>query len=111
VLRGEDQLLADFAAREPHGIAVVEAAILIEAGSYRRYGRIVLVTCREDQQMERALRRNGLTPDGVRARIERQMPFEEKRKYANFVIDTSGEKEDTVRQTKAVYDELRRIAS
>lgn len=109
VYRREDELMAEFAAREPHGIAVVEAAILIETGSYRRYDRIVLVTCREDQQVERALRREGASESDVKARLSRQMPFEEKRKYADFVIDTSGEKEETVRQTCAVFQELRRI--
>ena len=59
VLRREEQLTAAFAAREPQGIAVVEAAILIETGSYRRFDRIILVTCTEEQQRERALRRNG----------------------------------------------------
>jgi len=109
VFRREDELIAEFAAREPNGIAVVEAAILIETGSYRRYDRIVLVTCREDQQVERALRRDGASESDVKARLSRQMPLEEKRKYADFVIDTSGEKEETVRQTRAVFQELRRI--
>jgi dephospho-CoA kinase len=109
VFHREDQMLADFAQREPQGIAVVEAAILIETGSYPRYDRIVLVTCREEQQVERALRRAGASESDVRARLSRQMPMEEKRKYAHFVIDTSGEKEDTVRQTRAVFQELRRI--
>jgi len=109
VFRREDRLIAEFAEREPRGIAVVEAAILIETGSYRRYDRIVLVTCREDQQRERALRRDGASAIDVSARLSRQMPLEEKRKYAHFVVDTSGEKEDTVRQTRALYEELRRI--
>jgi len=109
VFRREDELIAEFAAREPHGIAVVEAAIMIETGNYRRYDRIVLVTCREDQQVERALRREGASESDVNARLSRQMPLEEKRKYAHFVIDTSGEKEETVRQTCAVFQELRRI--
>jgi dephospho-CoA kinase len=109
VYRREDQLMAEFAAREPHGIAVVEAAILIETGSYRRYDRIVLVTCRQDQQVERALRREGASESDVKARLSRQMTLEEKRKYADFVLDTSGEKEETVRQTCAVFQELRRI--
>jgi len=111
VLRREEQMIAEFAAREPHGIAVVEAAILIETGSYKRFARIILVVAREEQQVERALRRNDLTEAGVRARIAHQMPLEDKRKFAHFVIDTSGEKEDTIRQTRAVYQELRRIAS
>jgi dephospho-CoA kinase len=109
VFRMEDKLIAEFAASEPNGIAVVEAAILIETGSYRRYDRIVLVTCREDQQVERALRREGASESDVSARLSRQMPLEEKRKYAHFVIDTSGEKDDTVRQTHALFQELRRI--
>jgi dephospho-CoA kinase len=110
VLRREEELVADFARREPKGIAVVEAAILIETGSYRRFDRIILVACTEEQQMERALRR-GIPLEDVRARISRQMPLDEKRKYADFVIDTSGEKEQTLQQTRIVYETLRSIES
>jgi dephospho-CoA kinase len=105
----EEQLMADFAAREPKGIAVVEAAILIETGSYRRFDRLILVTCTEEQQVARAMHRDGLAEAEVRSRLSRQMPLREKRKFADFVIDTSGEKEDTLRQTRAVYEALRSI--
>ena len=109
VLRREDELIAEFAAREPRGIAVVEAAILIEVGGCQRFDRIILVRCAVEQQVERALRRDGAVEADVRARISRQMPLEEKRKFADFVIDTSGWKEETVRQARAVYEALRRI--
>ena len=108
VIRKEEELLAGFAAREPHGIAVVEAAILIETGGHKRFNKIVLVTCDKDQQIERALRR-GAGREDVLARLDRQMPLSEKRKYADFVIDTSGAKEHTLQQTRAVYEALRRI--
>jgi len=111
VVQREEELVKEFAERSPHGIAVVEAAILIETGSYKRFDRLILVTCEEEQQVERALRREGSAPGDVRARIRRQMPLEEKRKFADFVIDTSGEKESTLRQTRAVYEALRRIES
>lgn len=111
VLRREEQLLAEFAAREPHGIAVLEAAILIETGTHKRLDRIILVVCEEEQQVERALRREGANLADVRARLSRQMPIAEKRKFADFVIDTSGDKEDTLRQTRALYEALRRIES
>jgi dephospho-CoA kinase len=111
VVRRQEKLIAEYAAREPHGIAVVEAAILIETGSYKRFDRIILVTCAEEQQIERALRRDGETVADVRARLNRQMSMEEKRKFAHFVIDTSGQKEDTLRQTRDVYEALRRIES
>jgi dephospho-CoA kinase len=111
VLHREDRLIAEFAGRNPHGIAVVEAAILIETGSYKRFDRIILVTCREEQQVERAMRRDGASREDIRARLSRQMPLDEKRKFADFVIDTSGEKQNTLRQTRAVYEALRRIES
>ncbi|HUB31695.1 MAG TPA: dephospho-CoA kinase [Bryobacteraceae bacterium] len=111
VVRRECELLAEFAAREPRGIGVVEAAILIETGSHQRFDRIILVTCRREQQVERAMRREGAARKDIEARLARQMPLDEKRKFADFVIDTSGEKEDTLRQTRAVYEALRRIES
>jgi dephospho-CoA kinase len=109
VVRREEEMIREFAAREPDGIAVVEAAILIETGSYARFDRMILVTCTEEQQRERALRRPGAGETDVRARIARQMPLEEKRKFAHFVIDTSGDKEDTILQTRAVYQALRQM--
>jgi dephospho-CoA kinase len=109
VIRCEEALAAEFFARQPHGIAVVEAAILIEAGSYRRFDKLILAFCAQEQQIERAMRREGSVEADIRARIGRQMPLEEKRKYADFVIDTSGTKEDTVRQARTIYEELRRI--
>jgi len=111
VIRKEEELLAEFAAREPHGIAVVEAAILIETGSHKRFDKIILVTCAEEQQIERAMRRSGVTREDVLARLNRQMPLAEKRKFADFVIDTSGEKQHTLEQTRDVYEALRRIES
>ncbi len=111
VVRREEEMMAEFAAREPHGIVVLEAAILIETGSYKRFDRIILVVCDEEQQIERAMRRPGAVEADIRARLRHQMPLDEKRKYADFVIDTSGEKEDTLKQTEAVYQALRRMES
>ncbi|MGE5488280.1 MAG: dephospho-CoA kinase [bacterium] len=111
VIRREEELIAAYAAREPKGIAVVEAAILIEAGSYKRFDRIVLAVCTPEQQIERAMNRDGLTREEVLARLARQMPLEEKRKYAGYVVDTSGPKEETLRQVRQVYESLRSIES
>jgi dephospho-CoA kinase len=111
VFRREDELMAEFRARDPRGIVVVEAAILIETGSHRRFDRMILVVCDEEQQVERAMRREGAAEPDVRARLSRQMPLEEKRKFADFVINTNGDKEDTIRQTRAVYEALRSIES
>ena len=56
------------------------------------------------------MRRNGYTREEAAARIGAQMPQEEKLRYADFKIDTSGDFEGTRRQTVEVYEELRRLA-
>lgn len=111
VRKRTQELLEEFARREPRGVAIVEAAIHIETGGYKDYDRLILAWCRLEQQIERAMHRDGSTREEVEARLQRQMPLDEKRKYANYVIDTSGNKEDTVRQTKEVYRQLRSIES
>lgn len=100
------QLEAEFAQTHPDGIAVTEAAILIETGSFRDYDRLIVATCREEQQVERAMARDHLTRGEVLDRMRRQMPLNEKRKFADYVIDTSGKKENTLAQTRAVYESL-----
>ena len=109
VMRREEEWLAQAAREDPHGIAVVEAAILIETGSYKRFDKVIVVTCEEEQQIQRSMKRDGVGRAEVLARLSRQMPLAEKLKFADFTIDTSGTKEETGRQTRAVYESLRRI--
>ena len=102
----ERRLLDEYAATHPHGIAVVEAAILLETGSYRNYAKLIVAVCSEEQQIERAMSRDGMTREQVMDRLSRQMPLAEKIKYADYVIDTSGAKENTQAQTQAVHHAL-----
>jgi dephospho-CoA kinase len=109
VIRREGELIAEAEARDPRGVAVVEAAILIETGSCVRFDRIVLAVCTVEQQIERAMHRDGLSREEALVRLARQTPLEEKKKYAQYIIDTSGPKEETLRQVRETYDSLRRI--
>jgi len=109
VMRREEEWLARVAAADPHAIAVVEAAILIETGSYQRFDKLIVVACDAAQQVQRSMKRDGASREEVLARLSRQMPLAEKRKFADFVIDTTGTKEETLRQTGAVYESLRRM--
>jgi dephospho-CoA kinase len=60
-------------------------------------------------QIARAMKRDGLTREEVLARLERQLPLEEKVKVADYVIDTSGAKEHALEQTREVYRSLRSL--
>jgi dephospho-CoA kinase len=109
VIRREEELSEEYAARDPQGMVVVEAAILIETGHHKRFDRIVLAVCSREQQIERAIQRDRLSREEVLARLERQMPLAEKRKFADYVIDTGGPKEETLRQVEETYRSLRSI--
>ncbi len=109
VFARERKLIDQYAETDPHGIVVVEAAILIETGNYKNFDRLILVECDEGQQVERAIKRDHAEREEVQSRLRRQMPLAEKRKFAQYVIDTSGSKEETLRHVREVYDALRRI--
>ena len=109
VFERERKLIDQYSETDPHGIVVVEAAILIETGNYRNFDRLILVECDEEQQIERAIKRDHSDRDEVQSRLRWQMPLAEKRKFAQYVIDTSGSKEETLRRVREVYDALRRI--
>ncbi len=109
VIAREEEWMREAEAADPAGIAVVEAAILVETGSHRRFQKLVLAVCTPEQQIERAMKRDGLSREEVLHRLERQMPLEEKRNYADYVIDTSGPKAATLEQVRRLYDELRRL--
>jgi dephospho-CoA kinase len=103
-----DDLMARYFAEDPHAIVVVEAAIHIETGGYKRFDKLILVVCDEQQQIERAMHR-GATREEAIARLRSQMKLAEKRKFADYVIDTSGTKDATLEQTREVYNSLRSL--
>ncbi len=110
VIREQDRMIEEIAQEDPQAIVVIEAAVMIEAGTYKRLDKVVLTVCREDQQVERAVGRGGLTREEALERIRRQMPLQEKRKFAAYVIDTSGTEAQTLRQVEEIYNLLRRAA-
>ncbi|HVW84671.1 MAG TPA: dephospho-CoA kinase [Bryobacteraceae bacterium] len=98
------------AQRDPHAVVIYVAAILIETGGHRDVDKLILVTCSREQQIARALERPAATLPDVLARLDRQYPLDRKLPFADYVIDTSGAKEDTLRQTKMVFEDLKNLA-
>src|SRR5512141_1923076 len=71
----ERLLMDEYAATHPRGIAVVEAAILVETGSYRDFAKLIVAVCGEEQQIQRAMARDGMTRQQALERLSRQMPL------------------------------------
>ena len=110
IMAAQDAWLNERAAADPRGIAVVDAALMIESGGYRRFDKLIVVHCRPDVQLERLLRRDAVTRAEALRRIAVQMPQAEKLRYADYLIDTSGDYDATRAQTEAVYAQLRALA-
>ena len=108
IIAAQDEQLRKWEAENPAGIAVVDAALMIESGGYKRFDKLVVVHCRPEVQLERVMSRNGLTREEARKRIDSQMPQETKKNFADFLVDTSEGFETTRKQTVALHEELRR---
>ena len=109
VMAEEKRLLAE-AERGNIQIGVIDAALMIETGTYRDYDRLVVVYCPREVQLERLVARDGLTPEDAALRIDSQLSVEQKKLYADYVVDSSGSLEDTERRVGEVWECLLRDA-
>jgi dephospho-CoA kinase len=112
VLEEQSRQLAAIEKGDAHAIAVVEAALLIEAGFDKKLDRLIVTWCTPEQQLARLTQSGagrGLTVEQARQRIAAQMPIEEKRQRADDVIDCSGTIEHTRAQVNALFGKLKEM--
>jgi len=96
-------------------LAVLDIPLLLEGrekgsgtASAFPFDAVIVVYAPQEVQVERACARDGSRPEEVRARLRAQMPIEEKRGLADFVVDNSGSRDETRHQVEALYRELTR---
>jgi dephospho-CoA kinase len=110
IKEAQDERLRAWEREDPRGVGVVDAALMIESGGYKRFDKLIVVHCRPELQLRRLVERDLLSPEDAARRISSQMPQEEKLRHADFAIDTSHGFEDTRRRTREVYEQLRALA-
>ena len=110
VIERQDKWLLETEQKDPVGIAIVDAALMIESGGFRRFDKLIVVWCRGDIQLARLMERDHLSEAEAMARIAAQMPQEEKKKYADYLIDTSGGFAAAEEETKEVFEQLKSLA-
>jgi dephospho-CoA kinase len=110
VIRNQDAWMQEIGRQDPHAVAIVEAALILEAGLHERFDRLVVVTCNAEQRVSRFALRQKIDLDAARKEVERrmaaQLPDEEKIKVADYVIDNSGSLEKTREQVRQVWEKL-----
>ena len=109
IIARQDEILNGWEAEDPNRIGIVDAALMIESGGYKRFDKLIVVHCRPEVQLERLMLRDKLAREEALRRINSQMPQEEKQKFADYLIDTSDGFEATKDQTISVHQKLIRI--
>jgi len=107
VIEAQDSWISEREAHDPDGIAVVDAALMIESGGYHRFDKLIVVWCEPAIQLTRLMARDVLSEAEARRRIAAQMPQEEKKLFADHLIDTSAGFESTRSQVVALFEQLR----
>lgn len=107
VIEEENRMVKEYLKIKPDGIVIIDAALLIEAGSHKRVDKLIIVYADKETQVKRLLERDGLSRTDAEKRIASQMPLDKKVKMADFVIDNSKGIEGTRRQTIDIFNKLR----
>ncbi len=103
VFEKQNEWLAECERRDPNGVAIVDAALMIESGGYKRFDKLIVVWCEPDIQLARLMKRDGLSENDAVSRIDSQMPQNEKKLFADLLVDTSNGYESTRRQVAEVF--------
>ncbi len=111
VLREIDRQVQLARHKNPDAVVLVESAVLFEAGQTRRFDKIIVVWCTPEQQMQRCINNFKLPVEAIQRRMAAQMPPEEKKRLADYVIDTSTPLLETEEQVREVYSQLQTLAA
>ena|SRR6266849_3220856 len=111
VIRSQEEWMEEIGLQDSHAVAMVEAALILEAHSGERFDRLIVVTCSEEQRAARFAARQKIDMDAARKEVSRRMaaqiPDGEKIKAADYVIDNSGSLDHTREQVSEVWQKLR----
>lgn len=110
IIARQDEMMRQWEKETPDAIAVVDAALMIESGGYTRFDKLIVVHCQPEIQLLRLMKRDNIVREEAERRINAQMPQEEKKRHADYLIDTSEGFENARQQTAAVWQEVRSLS-
>src|SRR3989442_3944403 len=98
-----------YRAQDPRAVVLVDAALIFEAGIGSRFEKLLVAWCPPEMQIERLMAKAGLSRKKAEQRGASQIPADEKRRRADYVIDCSGSLEETRKQVERLFLEIRRL--
>ncbi|MCS6933755.1 MAG: dephospho-CoA kinase [Chitinophagales bacterium] len=105
VFRDTERWINEQAAKSPPYV-LKEAALLIESGAYRQLDKLIVVTAPTEVRLSRVMQRDGTSEQAVRERMAHQLPDEEKIKFADYVIENTGNLNDLQKKVMEIHRQL-----
>ena len=106
IIATQDDQIRKWQCEDPHGIAVIDAALMIESGGYKRFDKLIVVYCDRETQIDRLMKRNQIAREDAERRLAAQMTSEEKLRYADYRVSTDGTFEATRQRVIEVFNQL-----
>lgn len=102
--------IAEIEENDPDALVLVDTPLLVEVNLQSMFDEIVVVYATREEQIERLTARDGLDEEAILARLDAQMPTEDKIEHADYVIHNSGSLEDLDLEVDKVFEVLRRLS-
>jgi dephospho-CoA kinase len=110
VIRSQEEWMQAVGAQDRNAVAIVEAALILEAGMGKRFDRLIVVTCAPEQRAARFAARQKMDLESANKEVQRRMAVqlsdEKKVKAADYVIDNSGSLATTHEQVTEIWKKL-----
>jgi dephospho-CoA kinase len=111
VIRRQQEWMDEIGRQDSNAVALVEAALILEAGAAEQFDKLIVVTCGTEQRVQRFASRMKISIEAARDEVKRrmavQLPDQEKLKAADYVIDNSGSLDATEKQVREIWEKIR----
>jgi len=109
VMEEEQVLYEEILKKNPEALVIIDAALLIESGNYRKVDKVIVIACDEETQLRRIMAKNMFSREDAQRRLQQQMPLEEKIKYADFVLHNDSGLPELEKKVEELFHRLQEL--
>ncbi len=110
VMAEEQAIYKDILKKDPGALVIIDAALLIESGNYRKVDKVIVIACDKEIQLHRIMAKNTFSREDAARRLQQQMPLEEKIKFADYVIHNDSGLPELKDKTETLFHQLKQLA-
>lgn len=110
VMDEEQAIYKDILKDDPGALVIIDAALLIESENYRKVDKVIVIACDEQSQLQRIMAKKSFSREDAQRRLQKQMPLEEKIKFADYVLHNDSGLSELEKKVEALFHQLKQLA-